>query len=225
MSSPTPAHLTASSVQSPSAVLRSSTADAHTRAERSPFQRAMISGRLPRAQYLAFLIAMRAVWRTLEEVAPRIPAGAARATLLDPQRFRTSDIDRDLAHLGAESAVANADGTNAAATDFAARIRALADASPTALLGVLYVLEGSTNGGRYIARSLRRAFALTGEDGIAFQDPYGDAQPELWAAWKTALDRVVMPSDVPLLVATAKETFDAIGRIGDEVLRAVPAGD
>ena len=205
-----------------SAHLRTATAAAHTRAERSAFQRALISGRLPLERYVAFLHAMRDIWQALEEVAPRVSTGAARATLLEPQRFRAHDIDRDLVHLRGLLPTAVSPESNAAANAFVARIHALANANPSALLGVLYVLEGSTNGGRYIARAMRRAYGLVDDQGVAFQDPYGDAQPERWAEWKAALDSMVSVGKVAALVDVAVETFGAVGQIGDSVLRDAP---
>jgi heme oxygenase len=217
-----PTERTTAAEPTASAHLRAATATAHTRAERSSFQRALISGRLPLERYVAFLHAMRDVWQALEEVASRVPAGATRATLLAPQRFRRREIDRDLAHLRGVVPTAVAPASNAAADAFVARIHALAAVDPLALLGVFYVLEGSTNSGRYIARAMQRAYGLVDDQGVAFQDPYGDAQPERWAEWKAALDRTVSISNVPALVDVAAETFDAVGQIGDSVLRDAP---
>ncbi|MBW7934632.1 MAG: biliverdin-producing heme oxygenase [Gemmatimonadaceae bacterium] len=217
-----PTESTTAAEPTASAHLRAATATAHTRAERSAFQRALISGRLPLERYVAFLHAMRDIWQALEEVAPRVSTGAARAMLLEPQRFRAHDIDRDLVHLRGLLPTAVSPENNAAANAFVARIHALANANPSALLGVLYVLEGSTNGGRYIARAMRRAYGLVDDQGVAFQDPYGDAQPERWAEWKAALDSMVSVGKVAALVDVAVETFDAVAQIGDSVLRDAP---
>lgn len=69
---------------------------------------------------------------------------------------------------------------------------ALADV-PEAL-GLLYVLEGSTLGGRVIRKQLLKA----GQDlkGLGFLDPYGEAVAERWRSFLAILDREC-PSSAP----------------------------
>ena len=71
----------------------------------------------------------------------------------------------------------------------------LASEQPMALLGILYVLEGSTNGSKFIARKVRPAYELpaTGE-GSAYLDPYGDVQPARWQEFKAAMDALNLPA-------------------------------
>ena len=49
------------------------------------------------------------------------------------------------------------------------------------------MLEGSTNGGKYLARVLRKAWQDDGES-LHYLDPYGDEQPERWASFKRIMD-------------------------------------
>jgi heme oxygenase len=64
---------------------------------------------------------------------------------------------------------------------------ALIVASQTEALGVLYVLEGSTLGGRVI----RKALAARGQDhaGLGFLDPYGDQTGDRWKSFISVLER------------------------------------
>ena len=96
----------------------------------------------------------------------------------------------------------------------------LASEQPMALLGILYVLEGSTNGSKFIARKVRPAYELpaTGE-GAAYLDPYGDVQPARWQEFKAAMDALNLPAaDVAPMVVAAQETFDSIRELGAELL-------
>jgi heme oxygenase len=70
-------------------------------------------------------------------------------------------------------------------------------------LGVLYVLEGSTLGGRVI----RRHLAANGGDmaGLGFLDPYGAATGDRWRSFLDVLDA---EADVDSLVAGAVAGFD-----------------
>ena len=138
---------------------------------------------------------------------------ARLAALMIPQRQRTWDLVRDLEHFS------SAAGASLAATAaFASRIDAWGSVGGAELAGVLYVFEGSTNGGRHIARAVRRGYRLGDHGGAAFLDPYGEAQGERWVEFKEALDRAVDERDLPAVIAGAETAFDAVAAIGGELL-------
>lgn len=60
-------------------------------------------------------------------------------------------------------------------------------ASPAEALGLLYVMEGSSLGGRMI----RKAIAARGADltGLSFLDPYAEQTGERWRAFLSVLER------------------------------------
>jgi heme oxygenase len=88
-----------------------------------------------------------------------------------------------------------------------------------ALLGPLYVLEGSTNGSRVLARVLSRAWGSDGA-GLAYLDPYGDGQPTSWKAFKQEVDDLGLDdASQSAVVEAARVTFQAISDISDEVAR------
>jgi len=99
-------------------------------------------------------------------------------------------------------------------------IDTLARQEPLALLGVLYVLEGSTNGSKFIARKVRPAYELPASgEGSAYLDPYGDLQPARWQEFKAAMDALDLPADeVGPIVMAAQQTFDSIRELGAELL-------
>jgi heme oxygenase len=123
-------------------------------------------------------------------------------------------LEDDLGHFGATA------GSRVAAPStfgFVERMERWHGADPAALLGVLYVLEGSTNGSRYIARNIRRAFGLE-RPGTRFMDPHGEHQPARWAAFKQLLDQAIDPAEVPTVIEGAHATFLAVTEIGQELL-------
>jgi heme oxygenase len=206
---------TAEPIVSAAVALREHTADDHHRAERSDFQRRFVSGRLPRAGYTAWLEQMWWVYRALAAHFAGDGVPAPHAALFADARDRTPDLAADLAFLGSAPGATRA----VPATDaFLARIAQWAAVDPPALLGVLYVLEGSTNGSRYIANAVRKAYGLDGGSGTAFLDPYGEAQPARWKAFKRELDAAVSAHEVPSLIAAARETFNAVGAMGAELV-------
>ena len=103
--------------------------------------------------------------------------------------------------------------------EFIGRIGNLAEFDPVALLGPLYVLEGSTNGGKFLARVLERSLQIEDRAGLAYMDPYGDRQPEMWAEFKRLADQVELTRDQrDSVTEAARDTFRAIGSISDSVL-------
>ena len=70
-----------------------------------------------------------------------------------------------------------------------ADIERAADEQPVTLLGMLYVMEGSTNGSKFIAAAIRKAYELTGP-GTTYLDPHGDLQKERWRTFKHDMDSV-----------------------------------
>jgi heme oxygenase len=136
----------------------------------------------------------------------------ALAGLFEEDRRKVPALRRDLAHFGA---VGNEPPLEATAA-LIEEIRVLAVNRPLALLGVYYVLEGSTNGSRYIARKVRPAYGLApGQDGAAYLEPYGEDQPARWAAFKAEMELVPLTSEeLQELVAAARMTFDAVRLMG-----------
>lgn len=197
--------------------LRNETAEHHRRAEQHPFQQQLVRGLLPRPLYLRWLTQMLHVHAALEAHLERLIRRHPRlAATFDDSRRKEAALRADLAFLGGDADVPALPAAQALVADF----DRLAAEEPLALLGALYVLEGSTNGSKYIARKVRPAYGLsaTGE-GSRYLDPYGDEQPARWAEFKEAMGGVEFsPTEVNQLVAAARDTFDAVHDLGGELL-------
>lgn len=156
--------------------LRSATGEAHQRLE----DRLDIFGRVRSAEERRALVEL---FYGLHEGAERAltPLLQDVAGLDYAERRRVPLIRADLAALGRNSptpmAVCPVDGP----------------ASVPEALGFLYVLEGSTLGGKVI----RRHMATSGQDmtGLAFLDPYGPSSGDMWWSLLTVLRREVEAAD------------------------------
>lgn len=76
-------------------------------------------------------------------------------------------------------------------------------------LGALYVIEGSTIGGRVIARHLRQQPGIP-PDAFHYFEIYGDHTGEMWHIVCRALDTVTDPDDADRSVQTAVAVFRAV---------------
>ena len=195
--------------------LKSETSDLHSHAESRTLQRAIASGEVDQTTFSEYLGQLYHVHSSLESALENSrDKNAAIATLATADRMRVPDLDRDLAFHGVElDQIAAGD----AARQFAAKVEEIKALDPVALLGALYVLEGSTNGGRFLARALRESWNLDGE-GLAYFDPYGNEQPQKWAAFRCDMDEASFEADQEeAIIEMAKATFLAIAEVSDEV--------
>lgn len=193
--------------------LREATTEHHKRAEGHRFQKSLVKGELPEAGYVAWLGQMLLVHRALEQ---ELDALASRcpevATVLGDDWRKEERLLTDLVHLGASPLVT----PNAATIGLIEQIREIG-ARGRSLLGMFYVLEGSTNGGVFIARAVRHAYGLNG-DGTRYLDPYGGMQRERWAGFKARMaDLDLSGDDADAMVAAAQSMFDGITAVSEDL--------
>jgi len=200
--------------------LKTETRPQHDAAERHELQRALLKGALPQARFVALVGQLMLVHRALASaIRGALESDPILAAMWREAYDQSPRMARDLAHFGVDP-----DGVTPtpATTAFIDRIGQWAGAAPASLLGPLYVLEGSTNGARYIARAARQAYPVGADDaGVTHLDPYGERQPEEWADFRARLNALDLDEATQrAIVDAARETFNAIGAIGDDVLTA-----
>ncbi len=79
-----------------------------------------------------------------------------------------------------------------------------------AFLGGLYVMEGSTLGGRFVARHVEAVLGLRRGEGNAYFEGYGDATGAMWREVTACLSEVP-EALAPVVVEAARRTFRAFG--------------
>jgi len=195
--------------------LKWETRDLHSHTESRPLQRRIAKGEVMQdefAEYLGqLLLAHRALEAALDRARPRHPSIRA---LADDRRMRVPDLEQDLAYFRVDAT----DLTPRVSTSrFIEMVGEWERSNPVALLGPFYVLEGSTNGGRFLARVLRKAWRLDG-DGLRYLDPYGDEQPQRWASFKEIMNEAgFTPGEEDSIVDAACRTFRTIAELSEEV--------
>lgn len=195
--------------------LRAETRGLHDAAERHPFQRAFSQGQLPLESYVDYLGQLFLVRRSLESALRRWLAGvpALRAVVREHQ-FQEPYLRDDLEYF---SVMVDRIQPGVATQTLIDRIESVAPSRPVGLLGYHYVLEGSNNGSKFAAESIRRAYGLK-RRGTRYLDPYGDQQRSYWAQFKADLASApVAPSDADFVIGCAGEMFAGIARISDEL--------
>lgn len=195
--------------------LKAETSAHHSHTESRALQRAIACGEVDQTTFSVYLGQLYRVHNSLEPTLENSrERHAAIGALATRDRMRIPDLDSDLAFYGVDRDQIEAGD---AAQRFASQVQEITTTDPVALLGALYVLEGSTNGGRFLARALRKSWSLDGE-GLSYFDPYGDEQPQKWADFKRELDEASFEADQEdAIIEMAKATFLAIAEVSDEV--------
>ena len=198
-------------------LLKESTRDQHTRAERHEMQSALVRGQLPIESYSRYLAQLRHVHETLESSLVAAAHSDPRVgTVVRESQFRLDAIDADLDHFG----MSETDGEATIATSsLCRRIDDVSMDDPIALLGFHYVLEGSTNGGRFIARAICGAYDCEpGGAGTRYLDPYGDRQTDEWVRFREDMESLELTGEeTERIIESASEMFDGITAIMDSL--------
>lgn len=74
-------------------------------------------------------------------------------------------------------------------------------------LGAMYVMEGSTMGGKIIARMIEGQAGIDGPSGFSFFNGYGEETGTMWEEFKTFLNRPFDEIEKLNLILTANRTF------------------
>lgn len=80
------------------------------------------------------------------------------------------------------------------------------------ILGAAYVLEGSTLGGQFISRHLAQMLGLSAGTGDRYFRSYGAQVGPMWQAFRQELLRCSSPTNDPVIVASAQDTFAKLHR-------------
>jgi heme oxygenase len=158
--------------------LKEETRSAHSRLERDPLSRQLVSPALSRGYYTEVLEVYYGLYAPMEA---RLCAAADWAALgFDMGRRRKEPMLRaDLAHLGRNDA-------QVAALPRCLDLPWVPDLH--AALGCMYVLEGATLGGQLIARHVGGALGLAPDAGASFFTSYGAEVGPRWKEFKAFVD-------------------------------------
>jgi heme oxygenase len=189
--------------------LKAGTATQHAVAESKPLEAALIEGSIGRAQYEKYLSQRWLIHRELEAATDRALRTDNRlASLGLPSLYQTKNLEADLAHLQSNlKSIRPLPG----ATNL---IQEIQKATPSTLMGIYYVFEGSKNGARYISKSLAKA----GQTALRYLDPHGEQQRPLWMKFRADMDSISWtPTEQDQMVKAAQATFDAISSLDDAI--------
>lgn len=198
-------------------LLRESTSGLHSDAEGQEFQRQLGTGTVHKEPYKKYLGQLYYMHDKLASLLKANEKETHIAKVLQPHHMDNSCLQKDLAYF----AETESSQTKLKATEkINAELEASAKDKPYSLLGYLYVLEGSTNGAKFMAKTLQKSLALPEDKGASYFDRYGDEQRPRWAKFKEDMNAVGFTEEEKAeLVKSAKRMFQAFFEIGGELTR------
>lgn len=192
--------------------LKVETGEHHRRAEGKTIQGLLVSGKVTREQYAAWMSQMMHVHAALEAAVDLAAKDEPRVRVVAESARHSDHLRADLAAMGGAMGAVAA-GMLPATRELSAAIQG---AGVWGLVGMQYVLEGSMNGNKFIAMGVRRGLGLTAGVGDTYLDPYGDQQRAAWAAFKGGLDALgADEGQMDEAVEGARAMFDGIAGLSD----------
>src|SRR5262245_12746440 len=195
--------------------LRATLRPTHDRLEELPLTRAMIDGRLPRPLYRRLLAELSHLHEPFEAELGRRPEWAG---LFRPEMARAGLLRRDRAALGPGPEDA---GPMPPTRRLVEHVRLWGSDRPWALLGVLYVLEGSRMGSLLLAGKLAGCLGVPCEpgSGLDYHLDGGAERPKRWQRFKADVDAAPLsPAQQDDVVAAASGVVDRINGLYVELL-------
>jgi len=191
--------------------LKAGTAAQHAEAESKPLEAALVSGEIGLGQYKKYLSQRWLIHQELEAATDQALKKDPRLSPLGlPELYQTKNLEADLTQLGVDlKSIQPMKG----ATQLITEIRNAP--TPSTLMGIYYVFEGSKNGARYIAKALAKQAGITA---LKYLDPHGESQRELWMKFKSDMDAIPWtPAEQDGMVKSAQATFTSISSLDDEI--------
>jgi len=180
--------------------LRTATADSHTGLEELPISKSVMNPKVSKEEYLLYLSLMHDVVKDAEEnIFPQL-----KDIITDlSERNKYSKLENDLKVLGhSKTTIENnpvSDGLKNPTTAFS--------------LGILYVIEGSSLGGRVILKNINTALGYDIENGASYFGGYGGQTGSHWKKFIGMLTQYeAQTNSGKEIIAGADYAFNAISR-------------
>ncbi|MBT2479846.1 biliverdin-producing heme oxygenase [Streptomyces sp. ISL-94] len=200
--------------------LRSGTRAWHDGLESTRFATAMTAGTLPLDRYVGQLTAYGVVLEALEDELSRATSPSV-GSVWSADLGKLPLVERDLAYF-AGAGGAPVPWAAAEAGAFAREIRRAAASDPRALLGFLYVMEGSTLGGLVLRPYVAAAYGLHTGDGVAY---YGSGDRARWARFTARMNGALTePGAQDRVIAAARRACRHTAAIARALSAGLPPG-
>lgn len=189
--------------------LKVAISEQHARMESLPFIAELTNGQLPLESYVGQLRAMAVIQSTLDHELAQISSGEIR-TLLLGRPSRLVHLRKDLSVFDKLN-IPDIEAALGHTRTIAELIRRYRVEQPSSLIGILYVLEGTTLGNAVHLPDVLRIFGSQTAGTAYYYNGYGDRTAEYWQEFCAAMNALpVNQDDRSKLIQVANDFFDRL---------------
>jgi len=185
--------------------LKTATRSLHDALDGLPYFDAVAATRLPMESYVGHLRALAVIHSTLEHDLGASGHPQVAAVWTDSMR-KLPLLEQDLRFFEPR-AVADLREASKIAQAIARNLKLKSAEQPIALIGTLYVLEGSRQGGDILAPQVRQNFVLHDEAGAAYLQSNGNAHKSEWRLFKQRMNALVLTAEERQHIVDAASSF------------------
>ncbi|MFD7440803.1 heme oxygenase (biliverdin-producing) [Streptomyces sp. NPDC059909] len=208
-----------------STLIRVASHEQHTQAETSTFMSDLLGGRLGVDAYARYTEQLWFVYEALEGAAESLEDDPVAGPFIQPELFRTAELERDLAHLRGADWRGGLRPLPATAA-YAARVEECARTWPAGYVGHHYTRYlGDLSGGQIIRAKAERTWGFDRKgDGVRFYVFERIANPAAFKrSYRELLDRVNADDlEKKRIVDECRRAFDFNGAVFRELGREFP---
>jgi heme oxygenase len=189
--------------------LKKAIVDQHARMEALPFIAALTNGQLPLESYVGLLRALAVIQGTLEYELAQINSGYIKKVLLD-RPSRLVHLRKDLSIFD-QQFIPNIVAALEHSRKIAERIRLYRVEQPSDLLGIVYVLEGTTLGNTVHLHDVLNIFGGITSGQAHYYTGYGDMTARNWRGFGDAMNALPIDQDgCKRLIQVALDFFNQL---------------
>lgn len=178
--------------------LRTNTAASHKELEALPISKSIVDPKITVEEYALYLSLMHDVVQNLEEnIYPILSEVISDLS----ERKKANLILNDLKNIGSEKKQMLSPFKNAS------------EISVPFAMGMMYVVEGSTLGGRFILKNIQESLNFSEENGASYFSGYGNKTGSFWKNYLNSLtDFEAQNNSEEEIIAGADYAFRVIGK-------------
>lgn len=189
--------------------LKEAISEQHARMEAIPFIAALTDGKLPIESYVGLLRAMAVIQGTLDHELAQIDSGTIRDIMLD-RPSRLVHLRKDLSLFDGQF-VPDIEGAITQSRRIAERIRLYRVEQPTDLLGILYVLEGTTLGNTVHLNDVLKTVGDKTAGQAHYYTGYGKETSRYWREFSAAMNALPIDQEhCRGIITAALDFFDRL---------------
>lgn len=180
-----------------------------------PDAESIMKGTLPKFKYIKNVEQRYVLQKAFEEVLDETRKSSEFvASVVTDEQFHADKAAEDVKFFGLDPEKAE---PLPKTEEMIAFFKETAERDPRLVLASHYTIEGSNNGGIFIAKAVKDAFGFEGHEGTYHLQPYGKGIREKWGAFSAAFNALDIDDELMSeMVLVGRKTFHFMNDVANE---------